>query len=116
MKKTVILFLFVLAFFGNSFAQSQFDDFDPKTYFAPVNLTEEQKPGFKEVNMIFIEDMKTLNNDEMSKFKKLRAMNKFRKKRNKSMKDLLAKEQYAVWLDLQKALEKRARQEFQKNQ
>jgi|TARA_B110000003_G_scaffold261389_1_gene283050 hypothetical protein len=66
-------------------------------YFEELDLSEEQKPKFKEIVKKYALQMKTLKISDNRKFAKRRKFKSIKKSKNKEMKVLLNTEQYQVY-------------------
>ena len=70
--------------------------------FEKLNLSEEQKPKFKEITKKYALQLKTLKNSDKSKSTKEQEFKSIIDSKNKEMKDLLSAEQYKVYKETQK--------------
>lgn len=70
--------------------------------FEKLNLSEEQKPKFKEITKKYAAQMKTLKTSNKRKFVKLKEFKSIIDSKNKEMKALLSTEQYVVYEEMQK--------------
>lgn len=66
-------------------------------YFEELDLSEKQKPKFKEIVKKYALQMKTLKISDNRKFAKRRKFKSIKKSKNKEMKVLLNTEQYQVY-------------------
>ena len=73
-----------------------------KESFEKLNLSEEQKPKFKEITKKYVLQRKTLKTSDQSKFKKLQEFRSIIDSKNKEMRALLSAEQYKVYEETQK--------------
>ena len=81
-----------------------------EAYAAALHLSEEQKPKFEEITKKYAEQMKAVKDSggrPMSKFKKVKSI---RKNKDADMKSLLSKDQYKVYLEKQKEMQKKMKE------
>ena len=81
-----------------------------EAYAAALHLSEEQKPKFEEITKKYAEQMKAVKDSggrPMSKFKKVKSI---RKNKDADMKSLLSKDQYKVYLEKQKEIQKKMKE------
>ena len=81
-----------------------------EAYAAALHLSEEQKPKFEEITKKYAEQMKAVKDSDgrpMSKFKKVKSI---RKNKDADMKSLLSKDQYKVYLEKQKEIQKKIKE------
>jgi len=71
-------------------------------YLQKLDLSEEQKPKFKEITKKYAAQMKTLKTSNKRKFVKLKEFKSIIDSKNKEMKVLLSTEQYVVYEEMQK--------------
>ena len=71
-------------------------------YLKNLDLTDEQKPKFKEITKKYAAQMKTLKTSNKRKFVKLKEFKSIIDSKNKEMKALLSTEQYVVYEEMQK--------------
>ena len=123
MKLLKILSLFFALFFistNTTFAQSRATNLTEEqkeeikknleAYAAALHLSEEQKPKFEEITKKYAEQMKAVKDSggrPMSKFKKVKSI---RKNKDADMKSLLSKDQYKVYLEKQKEIQKKMKE------
>ncbi len=69
-----------------------------------LNLTEEQKPKFEEINRNQAEALSTLKNSDASRLEKFRKYRDLKSEKDKKMKELLTKEQFKIYEDYQEEL------------
>ena len=81
-----------------------------EAYAAALHLSEEQKPKFEKITKKYAEQMKAVKDSggrPMSKFKKVKSI---RKNKDADMKSLLSKDQYKVYLEKQKEMQKKMKE------
>ena len=79
-------------------------------YATALHLSVAQKPKFEEITKKYAEQMKAVKDGggrPMSKFKKVKSI---RKNKDADMKSLLSKDQYKVYLEKQKEMQKKMRE------
>ncbi|OSY89285.1 hypothetical protein WH52_01170 [Tenacibaculum holothuriorum] len=76
-------------------------------YFEKLNLTEDQQTKFADITKKYGTQMKALKSSGKSKFKKYRAYKSIQKNKNKEMKDLLNKEQYSTYEEMQEKMKEK---------
>jgi len=80
-------------------------------YKAKLNPSEDQEPKVQEINSKYFEglaELKNSNESKLNKFKKFRTM---KSEKDKSMKQILTKEQYKIYTDFQAEM----KEEFRNN-
>lgn len=71
-----------------------------------LDLSEEQKPTFEAITKKYAEQMKALKESEGGKLKKYRKFKSIQKSKNAEMKELLSEDQYELYLEKQKEMQK----------
>lgn len=72
-----------------------------EAYMSKLNLSEEQKPKVEEINKEFFEglaDIRATNGSRLEKYNKFKRLSSTR---DKKMKEILTKEQYAIYKENQ---------------
>ena len=123
MKSLKLLsFLLTIFLFGtnSSFAQSEAINLtdgqkeelakNMEEFFEVLNLSEEQKPEFESITKKYAKQMKAVKEDGGGKFKKYRKVKSIQKDKNSEMKKLLSEEQYEVYLEKQKEMQKKMKE------
>lgn len=72
-----------------------------------LNLTGEQQPQFIETSRRYGQQLKGLKDSEKSRLSKYREYKAINKSKNREMKALLTSEQYKVYLEVQKEIQKK---------
>jgi len=72
-----------------------------------MQLDESQKPVFLSISKKYGHHLMELKDSKKSKWSKYRKMKSLIKSRNKEMKKLLSNEQYKIYLDKQKEMQKK---------
>ena len=84
-------------------------------YATALHLSEEQKPKFEEITKKYAKQMIAVKDGggrRMSKYKKVKSI---RKNKDAEMKRLLSKDQYKVYLEKQKEMQKKMKEKRKKN-
>lgn len=69
-----------------------------------LNLSEAQKPSYKEITKRYAGELKNVKEQDTGKFKKLKAMKSIVKRKNEEMRNLLTKDQYTLYLEQQEEM------------
>ncbi|MEM1321596.1 MAG: hypothetical protein AAGG75_15165 [Bacteroidota bacterium] len=75
-------------------------------YAEALNLSEEQKPEFITITKQYAEQMKAVKESGGGKYKKYKKVKAIQKDKNAEMKKLLSEDQYEVYLEKQKEMQK----------
>ena len=123
MKSLKILSLFFALFLvgaNTSFAQSEATELtdeqkeqmtqNMEEFLEVLNLSEEQKPEFEAITKKYAEQMKAVKDGGGSKFSMYRKVKSIREDKNSEMKKLLSKDQYELYLEKQKEMQKRMKE------
>ncbi|MEO1260240.1 MAG: hypothetical protein AAFZ15_15705 [Bacteroidota bacterium] len=84
-------------------------------YAVALDLSEEQKPEFEDVTKKYMEQMievKDSGGSRMSKYKKVKSI---RKNKDAEMEELLSKDQYKVYLNKQKEMQAKMKENRNNN-
>lgn len=73
-------------------AKAKHEEFKEK-----LNLTENQKPKFEEINRNQAEAISSLKNSDASRLEKLRKYRELKSEKDKKMKEILTKEQFEAY-------------------
>ena len=99
----------VFAAYGTAFSQSRMTQEEKeeaiaryREYQERLQLTEAQKPKVEEINTTYFEQLSQLRSTDASRMEKYRAFKGLRSTRDAQMKDVLTKEQYAIYKKHQK--------------
>lgn len=76
-------------------------------YFEKLDLSEEQQSKFEEITKKYALQMKTLKASGKSKFAKYKEFKSIKSSKNKEMKTLLSAEQYKIYQNTQKEIQKK---------
>lgn len=82
--------------------------------FEKLNLTESQKETFIKTSKRYANELKTLKNSSKSRFSKYRTYKDIQNRKNKEMKALLSSQQYKVYLEIQKDVQKKIKEQRSK--
>jgi Spy/CpxP family protein refolding chaperone len=109
MKRIVMIALAVIASYGAVYSQSRMTEEEKqeaiaryREYVEELNLTEEQKPKVEEINKAYFDGLSKLRGSNASRMEKFQAFKQLRSERDNKMKDVLTKEQYAIYKEHQK--------------
>ncbi len=80
-----------------------------------LNLTEDQKPSYKEISKRYGQEMKGVKESGNGKFKKFKAMKDISKRKNEEMRQLLTKDQYTLYLEQQEELKEEIKENKKNN-
>lgn len=80
-----------------------------ETYKAQLNLTEAQQEKVKVINTAYFEELAGIKESGGSKLAKLKAFRKLSDKRDKEMKAVLDKDQYATYQKMQQEMKEEIR-------
>lgn len=72
-----------------------------QAFMSKLNLTEEQKPRVEEINREFFEGVAEIRKTNGSRLEKYNTFKKISSTRDKKMKEILTKEQYAIYKENQ---------------
>ncbi len=126
MKSMKIMSLSLLLLFASHFATAQTDT--PKlsqeqkealkenieSFVTALDLTEEQKEEFVSIKKKYAHEMAALKESDKSRMAKYQEVKGLRKAQNKEMKEILTEEQYDLFLEKQKEIQKKMKSEFNK--
>ena len=108
MKKLLMIVCLVIAGSGGAYSQAKMTEAQKeeaiarhKAYTEKLNLTEEQKPIVEEINIAFFEALSKLKNSNGSRMEKYRTFKVVSSTRDKEMKKVLTKEQFAIYKENQ---------------
>ena len=117
LKISSLIFALFLFSTSTTFAQSRADNLTEEQkeelaasmeeYFSVLDLSEEQKSEFEVIAKKYAEQMKAVKDSggrRMGKFKKVKSI---RNDKNEEMKELLSKDQFKLYLEKQKEMEKK---------
>ena len=117
LKISSLIFALFLFSTSTTFAQSRADNLTEEQkeelaasmeeYFSVLDLSEEQKSEFEVIAKKYAEQMKAVKDSggrRMGKFKKVKSI---RSDKNEEMKELLSKDQFKLYLEKQKEMEKK---------
>jgi hypothetical protein len=113
MKSRLILAMVVVlvSVWGSVYAQQRMTDQQKQeakakrdAFKEKLNLTEEQKPKFEEINRNQAEALSALKNSDASRLEKFRKYRDLKSEKDKKMKELLTKEQFKIYEDYQEEL------------
>ena len=76
-------------------------------YLNLLDLSQDQEPKFIEISMRYREQFESLKNSSKSRLGKYRAFTEIQKNKNGEMKSLLSPNQYEVYLNVQKEVQKK---------
>ncbi len=79
-------------------------------YLQKLDLSEEQKPKFKEITKKYAFQMRTLKTSGKSKFAKYKEYKSIKGSKNKEMKALLSAEQFKIYKEIQKEIQKKIKE------
>ncbi len=83
-------------------------------FFLALDLSEDQKPQFREISRRYAEEMKAVRDGGGGKFQKFKKLKAIRENKNAEMKDLLSEEQYQVYLEKQEENQKKMKENRKK--
>lgn len=72
-----------------------------QTYLDKLDLTEEQKPIVEEINREYFQGLGSLRNTNGSRLEKYKTFNRLSSTRDRKMKEILTKEQFAIYKENQ---------------
>jgi|SRR5688572_3950087 hypothetical protein len=108
MKKLLMIVSIVIGGYGSAYSQTKMTEAEKeeaiarhKAYTERLNLTEEQKPIVEKINMTFFEALSKLKNSNGSRMEKYRTFKDVSSTRDKEMKKVLTKEQFAIYKENQ---------------
>lgn len=81
-----------------------------------LSLTEEQKPQFKAISKKYLAKMMKVRDSDQGKIGKYKKVKSIRKKRNAEMKELLSEEQFKLYKEKQKELQKKMKENREKSE
>ena len=127
--KSVKNFILFLAFFSlgasATFAQSQTAEVSDqqkeqmaqamKTFFAALDLTEEEKIEFEAISQKYNQQMIAVRDSDQSNLKKYREVKAIREARNTEMEELLNEEQYEIYLEKQEEIQQQMKERRSQN-
>lgn len=112
----------VIAASGSTFGQNRMTQEEKeeakeryKAYTERLNLNEEQKPKVEEINMTYFNALSKLKNSDGSRMEKYRIFKDANSTRDKEMKKVLTKEQYAIYKENQQEQRDNFRERRRKN-
>ncbi|WP_459212233.1 hypothetical protein [Aquimarina rhabdastrellae] len=83
-------------------------------YIERLALEEHQRDPFFEISKKYGTQLRSLKNSSQSRFSKYRAYKEIQKNKNREMKTLLSSHQYEVYLDIQKEVQKKMKEQRKK--
>ncbi len=89
--------------------QTQFKE-QLEQYYEKLDLSEEQKPKFEDITKKYVLQMKALKTSTKGRFAKYREYKSIVGSKNKEMKTLLSAEQYKVYKNTQKEIQKKMKE------
>ncbi len=81
-----------------------------EVYFEKLDLSEEQKPKFKEITKKYALQMKTLKSSNKPKFAKYKEFKSIINFKNKEMKAILSNEQYKIYEETQEQMRRKMKE------
>lgn len=116
--KLLSVFLLFLISTNTGFAQStaptdaQKEEMvqNQKAFMDELKLSEDQKIEFEAITMKYMPQMKAVGESDASKFRKYRELKAINKEKNAEMKELLSKDQYEMYLEQQKEMQKKMKE------
>lgn len=81
-------------------------------YFEKLDLSEEQQPKFEEITNKYALQMKSLKTSDKGRFAKYKEFKSIKSSKNKEMKTLLSAEQYKVYEETQKVIQKKMKEKL----
>lgn len=81
-------------------------------YFEKLDLSEAQKPRFEEITKKYALQMKALKTSNKSRFAKYRENKSIKRSKNKEMKIVLSAEQYKIYEETQKEIQKKMKEKL----
>ena len=122
MKNVLMILSIVIAASGSTFGQNRMTQEEKeeakeryKAYTERLNLNEEQKPKVEEINMTYFNALSKLKNSDGSRMEKYRMFKDANSTRDKEMKKVLTKEQYAIYKENQQEQRDNFRERRRKN-
>ncbi len=123
MKRIVMIAFMLIAGSTAVFSQSRMTQEEKeeavaryREYIEKLNLTEEQKPKVEEINGTYFEGLSTLRNSQGTRMHKYRTFRKLSAERDKEMKNVLTKEQYAIYRNQQEEQREKFRERRRSSQ
>ena len=116
--KYLFTFVFVLLISSTSIAQKKEISEEQKVkmkaqlteYFEKLNLSETQKPKFKEITKKYAIQMKDLKDSDKGRLSKYKEYKSIKKAKNKEMKTLLSQDQYDIYEEIQKEMQQKMKE------
>jgi hypothetical protein len=87
-------------------AKARYEEYKEK-----LNLTEDQEPKVQRINSKYFEGLEALKSSNESRLNKLKKFRTMKSEKDKSMKQVLTKEQYKIYTDFQSEM----KEEFMNN-
>lgn len=78
-------------------------------FFEVLDLSVEQKISFEAITKKYAEEMVAIRDGKGGRISKYNKVQSIRSRKNTEMKELLPKDQYAIYLEKQKAMQKKMR-------
>jgi hypothetical protein len=115
----ILSFFFALFLLGanTSFAQSKETELSDEQkeeltqnmeeFLEVLNLSEKQKPEFEAITKKYAVQMKAVKENGGGKYKMYKKVKSIQKNKNSEMKKLLSEDQYEIYLEKQKEMQKR---------
>lgn len=104
MKKILVIVCLTIVSTGVVFSQAAVTQEEKdkmaaryQAYMEKLNLAEEQKPKVEEINTAYFDGLLNLKNSNGSKMEKFRTFRALSSTRDKEMKNVLTKQQYAIY-------------------
>ena len=79
-------------------------------FFEVLDLSVEQKRSFEAITKKYAEEMVAVRDGKGGRISKYNKVQSFRSRKNTEMKELLSKDQYVIYLEKQKAMQKKMRE------
>ena len=79
-------------------------------FFEVLDLSVEQKRSFEAITKKYAEEMVAVRDGKGGRISKYNKVQSIRSRKNMEMKELLSKDQYAIYLEKQKAMQKKMRE------
>ena len=119
-KSSLLIFIALLATSNTNFAQTNSAELTDQQkeelnknieeFAQTLSLSEEQRIQFEEITIKYTAQMMEVRDSDSGKMKKYKKVKSIRKKRNAEMKELLSKDQYKVYLEKQKEIQKKMKE------
>ena len=79
-------------------------------FFEVLDLSVEQKRSFEAITKKYAEEMVAVRDGKGGRISKYNTVQSIRSRKNTEMKELLSKDQYVIYLEKQKAMQKKMRE------